>query len=122
MIVSGDAALIRLVLIVILVAWGSGIVLAIVHLRDKGLDAGLTAAYLLLWPAAAVLLYLNEPVPMWLALPAGLGLAPWLKAWPHLKAVLEDPASSRPGRLIGIPKAYWLWGGGLALLLGIVMT
>lgn len=111
----------RLLLIVILAVWGSGAVLAVVYTQGKGLDAHLTAAYLLLWPVLALILYFNDPAPLWLVVPATVGLLPWLLSGPHLWAVFKDPARSQPKRTIGIPNRYWLWGSLATVALGILL-
>lgn len=111
----------RYLLILFVSAWGSGVVLAVANTWGKGLDVQASAAFLLFWPVLAIALFLNEPAPLWLVLPATLGLIPWLLAGPHLAAALKDPAAARPGTLIGIRKTYWLWGSAGALLLGIVL-
>jgi hypothetical protein len=112
----------RLVVILIAALWGAVAILAFVKTREKTPDARLTAAYFLLWPALAVTLVLNEPVPMWLAVPVMFGFIPWLMAGPHLWEVLQDPAKSRPDEIIGIPRAYWIWGGLGAVLLGFLFA
>jgi hypothetical protein len=110
----------RLVIILIAALWGIGAVAAFAKTREKSPDARLTAAYILVWPALVVILLLNEPVPMWIAVPAMFGFVPWLMAGPHLWEILRDPSRSRPDEMIGIPRPYWLWGGAAAVLLGIV--
>lgn len=112
----------RFVVILIAALWGAAAVLAFARTADKSLDARLTAAYILLWPALAVGLFLNEPVPLWLGVPTLFGFLPWLLAGPHLSAILRDPFQSRPGEIIGIPKAYWFWGGIGSVLLGLVFN
>ena len=112
----------RLMIIAIAVLWGLGAVLAYARTADKSMDARLTAAYILLWPVLAVALYLNEPVPLWLAVPTVFGFIPWFLAGPHLSAILKDPSRSRPDELIGIPRAYWYWGGISSVLLGLVFN
>lgn len=111
----------RFLLILVVAAWGSSLVLAVANTWDKGLDAQLTAAYLLFWPVVAIVLFLNEPAPSWLVLPTAFGFVPWLVAGPHLAALLKDSAAARPNTLIGIRRAYWLWGSAAALLIGIVL-
>jgi len=111
----------RLLLILIVAVWGSGAVLAVVYTQGKGLDAHLSAAYLLLWPVAALILYFNDPAPLWLVVPATLGLIPWLLSGPHLWAIFQDPARSQPGRTIGVPNRYWLWSGVAAVVVGLVL-
>lgn len=110
----------RLVLILIAAGWGIAAVLAFARTRDRSFDAKLTAGYILAWPAYAVTLVLLEPVPLWLSVPAAFGLIPWIMAPMHLFAVLRHESASRPDELIGIPRAYWAWGGVSALLLGLV--
>jgi len=110
----------RLILILIVALWGIAAVVALVKTRDKSTDARLTAGYFLLWPTLAVVLILNEPVPLWIAVPAVFGFIPWFLSGPHLWAILKDPSQSRPDELIGIPKAYWGWGGLGAVLLGLL--
>jgi hypothetical protein len=112
----------RLVIILIAALWGAGAVLAFVRTANKSLDARLTAAYILLWPALAVILFLNEPVPLWLGVPTIFGFLPWLLAGPHLSAIVRRPTLSRPGEIIGIPRAYWFWGGIGSVLLGLVFN
>ena len=112
----------RLVIILIAALWGAAAVLAFARTLDKSTDARLTAAYILLWPALAVGLFLNEPVPLWLGVPTMFGFLPWLLAGPHLWAVLKDPSRSRPDEIIGIPRAYWFWGGIASVLLGLVFN
>jgi len=112
----------RLVIILIAALWGIGAVLAFVRTREKSPDARLTAAYIVLWPALVVVLLLNEPVPMWIAVPAMFGFIPWLMAGPHLWEILQDPDKSRPDEIMGIPKPYWTWGGLGAVLLGIIFS
>ncbi len=110
----------RLVIVIVAALWGIAAVWAFVKTSERSRDAQLTAAYIVLWPALAVTLALNEPVPLWLAVPVVFGFIPWLMAGPHLFAVLQDPAATRPDEVIGIPTLYWVWGGLGAILLGIV--
>jgi hypothetical protein len=110
----------RLILIAIATLWAAGAVIAFVQLREKSLDAKLTAGYLILWPAALVLVYISQPVPLWVSLPVMFGFIPWFLAGPHLWQVLRDPASSKPDELVGIPIAYWKWGSIAAVLLGLL--
>jgi hypothetical protein len=112
----------RLVVVLIAALWGIVAVLAFAQTSERSSDAKLTAAYIVLWPVLVVILLLNEPVPMWLAVPAVFGFIPWLMAGPHLWAVLKDPAQTRPDEVVGIPRAYWVWGGLGAILLGIVFN
>jgi len=112
----------RFVIIFIAALWGIGAVLVLAKTHDKSLDAKLTAAYILLWPALAATLIINEPVPMWIAVPVMFGFIPWLMAGPHLWAILKDAEVCRPDEVIGIPKAYWVWGGLGAIFLGIVFS
>jgi len=112
----------RLVIILIAALWGIGAVAAFVRTRDKSPDARLTAAYILLWPVLVIILLLNEPVPMWIAVPAMFGFIPWLMAGPHLWQILQDPAQARPDEIMGIPRPYWAWGGLGAVLLGIIFS
>jgi len=112
----------RLVVIAIAALWGIAAVVAFVRTADRSMDARLTAAYIVLWPVLAVALYLSEPVPLWLAVPAVFGFLPWFLAGPHLSAILRDPSQSRPDELIGIPNAYWIWGGIGSVLLGFVFN
>jgi hypothetical protein len=109
----------RIVLILIVASWGIVSLLTFATTTDKSLDAKLTAGYLLAWPVLAVALFLNEPVPLWLAVPTFFGFLPWFLAGPHLYAILKDPSRSRPDEIVGIPRAYWKWGGIGAILLGI---
>jgi len=111
----------RLLLILIAAVWGSGAVLAVIYTQGKGLDAHLSAAYLLLWPVVSLMLYFNDPVPLWLVIPATLGAIPWLLSGPHLWAIFNDPAAARPGQTIGLPNRYWLWGSLAAVAAGIVL-
>jgi hypothetical protein len=113
---------VRLVIILIAALWGVAAVLAFARTVDKSPDARLTAAYILLWPALAVALFWHEPVPLWLGVPTLFGFLPWLMAGPHLWAILRDPSQTRPGEIIGIPRAYWLWGGIGSVLLGLVFN
>lgn len=112
----------HLVVIFIAALWGIGAVLLFAKTHEKSPDARLTAAYILLWPALVVTLLLNEPVPMWIAVPTMFGFIPWLMAGPHLWAILKDREPNRPDEVMGIPKAYWTWGGLAAILLGIVFS
>lgn len=114
--------MVRLVVILIAALWGIAAVIAFTRTADKSLDARLTATYFLLWPVLAVALFLNEPVPLWLGVPALFGFLPWLLSGPHLWAILRDPSQTRPDELIGIPKAYWLWGAIGSVLLGLIFN
>jgi hypothetical protein len=113
---------VRLVVILLAALWGIGSVLAFVKTRERTLDAKLTAAFILLWPALVVILLVNEPVPMFLAVPTMFGFIPWLMAGPHLWQVLQDPLQTRPDEVMGIPKAYWVWGGLGSVILGILFS
>ena len=112
----------RLVVILVAALWGVAAVLAFARTQYKPLDAKLTAAYILIWPVVGLILVLNEPVPMWIAVPAMFGFIPWLMAGPHLWAILKNTEVYRPDEVMGIPKAYWTWGGLGAILLGIVFS
>lgn len=112
----------RLVIISIAAFWGIGAVFLLAKTNEKSADAKLTAAYILLWPVLVVTLILNEPAPMWIAVPTMFGFIPWLMAGPHLWSVLKDRAVHRPDEVMGIPKAYWTWGGLGAFLLGILFN
>jgi hypothetical protein len=110
----------RLVLIVIAALWGAAGVVAFARTQDKSVDARLTAAYFILWPVLGVGLILAQPVPLWIAVPVMFGFIPWFLSGPHLWAVLDDPSRSRSDELIGIPRAYWVWGGLGAFALGLL--
>ncbi|TVQ86566.1 MAG: hypothetical protein EA400_12910 [Chromatiaceae bacterium] len=110
----------RLILIAIAMLWAVGGVLAFAMTSKKTLDARLTATYLVVWPALLVLVYINQPVPLWISVPVMFGFIPWFLAGPHLTGILKDPTRSRPGELIGVPLGYWKWGSIGALLLGIL--
>lgn len=110
----------RIVIVLIAAAWGILALLGFAATAEKSLDAKLTAAYLVAWPALAVALFLNEPVPLWVAVPVFFGFLPWFLAGPHLYAILRDPTRSRPDEIVGIPRAYWKWGGIASVLLGIL--
>lgn len=112
----------RLLVIIVVALWGISGVLVLAKTREKSSDAKLTAAYILFWPALAVILMLNEPVPMWIAVPVMFGFVPWLMASPHLWAILKGTEVHRPDELMGIPRAYWTWGGLGAILLGIIFS
>jgi hypothetical protein len=112
----------RIAIILIAALWGIGAVMAFVKMREKTLDAKLTAGFILLWPALVVVLLLNEPVPMLVAVPTMFGFIPWLMAGPHLWQVVQDPSRSQPDEIMGIPKSYWAWGGLGAVLLGILFN
>ena len=112
----------RFVLILIVAAWGLAAVWAFLRTSERSLDAQLTAGYILAWPALVVTLALFDPVPLWLSVPAAFGLIPWILAPMHLTEVLRHPSASRPDELVGIPRAYWAWGGVSAVLLGIVFN
>jgi hypothetical protein len=110
----------RLVLISIATLWGLGAVLAFVQTREKSLDAKLTAAYFIGWPALLVLVYVNQPLPLWIALPTMFGFIPWFLSGPHLWGILQDPSRSNADEPIGIPIGYWKWGSIAAVLLGVL--
>jgi len=113
---------VRLVIILIATLWGVGAVMAFVNTREKTLDAKLTAAFILLWPALVVGLLLNEPVPMIVAVPTMFAFIPWFMAGPHLWKIVQDPLQSQPDEIMGIPKSYWTWGGLGAILLGVLFN
>lgn len=112
----------RLVIILIAAVWGISAVMAFAKTREKSADARMTAAYILLWPVLVITLLLNEPVPMWIAVPAMFGFIPWLMAGPHLWKISRDASKSLPNEIIGIPKPYWYWGGIGAVLLGVLFS
>lgn len=110
----------RLILIAIATLWGLGALLAFLTTRDKSTEAKATAAYFGLWPAAALLVFVNQPVPLWIAVPVVFGFVPWFLSGPHLWMVLRDPDATNPDEIAGIPRDYWKWGGLGALLLGLL--
>ena len=112
----------RIVLILIVSAWAIVVLSSFVMTANKSLDAKLTSGYLLAWPVGAVALLLNEPGPIWVAVPTVFAFLPWFLAGPHLYAILRDPSQSRPDEIIGIPRDYWKWGGIGSVLLGLVFN
>lgn len=112
----------RIVIILIAALWGAVSIIAFVRTRDKPVDAKLTAAYILAYPVVAVGVFLNEPVPLWLAVPVVFGFLPWLMAGPHLGRILRQPAVIDPNEIIGIPRAYWVWGGLGSIALGLIFS
>jgi hypothetical protein len=112
----------RVAIVLIAAIWGILAVLAFFKGGNKSRDARLSVAYILFYPVLAVILILNDPVPLWLSVPVVFGFIPWLLAGPHLWRITADPSRSRPDELIGIPRLYWLWGGLGALLLGLVFS
>lgn len=112
----------RLVLLLAAALWGLGAVQAFFKTREKSLDAKRTAAFILLWPILVLILVLNEPVPMIIAVPVLFAFIPWLMAGAHLWHILQDPGAERPDEIMGIPRAYWSWGGLGAILLGILFN
>jgi hypothetical protein len=115
----GDSAM-RLVLIALATLWGIGALLAFLQTREKTLDAKLSAAYFVGWPALLVLVYINQPLPLWISLPVMFGFIPWFLSGPHLWGVIKDPGRSRPNELAGIPIGYWKWGSIAAVLMGVL--
>jgi hypothetical protein len=112
----------RILIVTVAALWGIAAVLVFLRAKDKSADAKLTAAYILGYPVLVVALFLNEPVPMWFAVPAMFGLVPWILAGPHLWSLVRDPTAGRPDEIIGIPKAYWYWGGIGSVLLGLLFA
>lgn len=110
----------RVILILIATLWGLGALLAFALTGKKSAEAKATAAYFSLWPVAAFLVYVSQPVPLWIAVPVVFGFIPWFLSGPHLWMVLYHPQSAKPDEIAGIPKAYWKWGGLAALVLGIL--
>lgn len=110
----------RLVLMALAALWAAGALVAFLQTRDKPFDAKITAGYLVAWPAALVLMYVNQPVPLWLAVPLFFGFIPWFLAGPHLWGILKDPSRIKPGEVAGIPVGYWKWGGLASVLLGLL--
>jgi hypothetical protein len=110
----------RALLILLACLWAAGALIAFLQTRQRPLDAQLTAAYLVLWPALLVLLYINQPAPLWVSVPVFFGFIPWFLAGPHLWGILKDPARIQPGEVAGIPVGYWKWGGLGAVLLGVL--
>lgn len=110
----------RLVLIALAGLWAIGALIAFLQTREKPLDAKLTAAYLVVWPALLVLMYINQPVPLWVSVPIFFGFIPWFLAGPHLWGILKDPSRIKPGEVAGVPVGYWKWGGLAAVLLGVL--
>ncbi len=110
----------RLVLIALAVVWTVGALIAFLRTREKPLDAKLTAAYLVIWPALLVLMYINQPLPLWVSVPIFFGFIPWFLAGPHLWGILKEPSRIKPGEVAGIPIGYWTWGGLAAVLLGVL--
>ena len=110
----------RLVLIALAGLWAIGALIAFLQTREKPLDARLTAAYLVAWPALLVMMYINQPVALWVSVPIFFGFIPWFLAGPHLWGILKDPSRIKPGEVIGIPIGYWKWGGLSAVLLGVL--
>ncbi len=72
----------RILIVILAALWGLAAVGAFLLAQEKPADAKLTAAYILGYPALVVGLFLNEPVPMWIAVPAMFGLIPWIRAPP----------------------------------------
>jgi hypothetical protein len=110
------------VLIIVATLWAIGALFAFLRTQDKSLDAKLTAAYLVAWPALLVLVYINQPLPLWIGLPVMFGFIPWFLAGPHLWQILQDPSRSNPDEVIGIPIGYWKWGSIAAVLLGVLFN
>jgi hypothetical protein len=110
----------RLVLIALAALWAGGAVVAFLQTKERPLDAKLSAGYLVLWPALLVLMYINQPVPLWVSIPIFFGFIPWFLAGPHLWTILKDPSRIKAGEVVGIPVGYWKWGGLGAVLLGVV--
>jgi hypothetical protein len=111
---------VRLILIGLATLWGIGAVLAFVQTQNKTLDAKLSAAYFVAWPALLVLVYVNQPLPLWIGVPVMFGFVPWFLSGPHLWGILKDPSRSTPGEVVGIPIGYWKWGSIGAVLLGVL--
>lgn len=112
----------RILIVTLAALWGLAAVGAFLLAREMPTDAKLTAAYILGYPALVIWLFLNEPAPMWVAVPAMFGLVPWILAGPHLWALVHDPTAARPDEVMGIPRAYWLWGGIGSVLLGVLFS
>jgi hypothetical protein len=110
----------RLILILIAMLWGLAALLAFSMTARKTTEAKATAAYFGLWPVAAFLIYVSQPVPLWVGVPLVFGFIPWFLSGPHLWMVLYHPENTRPDEIAGIPKAYWTWGGLAAVLLGVM--
>ncbi|MEA1049101.1 hypothetical protein U5801_04655 [Lamprobacter modestohalophilus] len=110
----------RLVLIALAGLWAVGALVGFLQTRNRPTDAKLSAAYLVGWPALLVLMYINQPVPLWVSVPVFFGFIPWFLAGPHLWGIMQEPSRIKPGEVAGIPLGYWKWGGLAAVLLGIL--
>lgn len=110
----------RVILILVATLWGLGALLAFAMTGNKSAEAKATATYFGLWPLAAFLVYVSQPVALWIAVPVVFGFIPWFLSGPHLWMVLYHPGSISPDEIAGIPKAYWKWGGLAAVVLGVL--
>lgn len=108
-----------LLLLVLLGTLGYG-VFQFLRAGSKSREAVQTTVYIILYPVAAYAAWVNKP-PAWLAVPVIAAGLPWLVAGIHLNEIVKDPGLARSDQFVGFPYRFWLWGGALSVLLGVLL-
>jgi len=92
-----------------------------IRAQTKTRDAVQTTAYIVLYPIVVYLLWRTGPVPAWVAAPVVMAGLPWIVAGIHLNEIVKDPAIAKDNEFVGFPYGFWIWGGVLAVIVGLIM-
>lgn len=92
-----------------------------VRAEEKTRDAMQTTAYIVLYPIVVYLLWRGGPVPAWVTAPVVMAGLPWIVAGIHLNEIVKDPAIAKPNEFVGFPYRFWIWGGVLAVVVGVII-
>lgn len=80
-----------------------------------------TTAYIILYPAVVYVAWRSGPAPAWIVAPLILAGLPWIVAGIHLNEIVKDPGLARDNEFVGFPRGFWIWGGALAVLIGLLV-
>ena len=92
-----------------------------IRAEKKTRDAVQTTAYIVLYPIVVYLLWRTGSVPAWVAAPVVMAGLPWIVAGIHLNEIVKDPDIAKDNEFVGFPYGFWIWGGLLAVIVGLII-
>ena len=46
---------------------------------------------------------------------------PWIVAGIHLNEIVKDPDIAKDNEFVGFPYGFWIWGGVLSVIVGVII-
>lgn len=92
-----------------------------VRAEKRTWEAAQTIIYIVVYPVVVYLAWLARPLPAWVVMPIVVAGLPWVVAGIHLNEIVKDPSVAKDNELVGFSYRFWIWGGAVAVVLGLIV-